>query len=887
MSSLVYRMRVYEPRSGFPPTDGDTVLTPTASFHSEPFAIATSQSISSASVTFRPYMGKPSGRKNKLDPVKKKLTIGNLKVMIGDQKITTGSYATGSNTDNLRRWVTAFVGNETGENPIKGFKVYIEESTDSGSTWNPYFIGRIDDFSLSGHNAYEMLIKGEEYDLKKAMMFEQEPSASVLQDGSYGNRFQLLPHGPDNDYGPFPVLRNPIGYLRNHVSPANRWIDPEYGLPQTYGLGAMWISKPLLEQVPQHGSTPASQIQSDGLTGPILRLFDGSEYARYYVTYLEIAEPGFFFNVGFPVKILSILLEEIPSGSFEYQPIDHFAADTAVSFQIISLDGATKNNPALIDDVHPAQYWKDICNGAFFPLNTSTGTPYFKIDIDETEFDLLIANESFRDFRAIYTEPIEAKKVIEEDICQVYDLGYRMEPTESDGRVFSKMVPFTMSLPETIAGIPTITTEDLVAGSNVSWEPGEPFLRYEAKFYRDHIRFFEQFTFGTGGGPEENLNEGLDNPSLLSETERKKITADVDAVHAGDKVFKQDMRGLRYMPGELDFVSSGGPTPLPIPRQPRIEAEVDSLQDEQVFRWSRGPSKVTITTHRTGSTNTLKIGEFRLLSIDFLPDPFQHQRGGTRVMQCVETREEGLDLVLSFVDSGINAQSSAPTVNQFVQISGSGGFALSAVSGAVEVSNRLKVIGGYAATDQSVATRPDATSSTWRTVYSQIQESGSTDVTFGGLPDGTRIWPRFRTRVPGSEALNLPSDWVYGDSVDLDAIPAPTNLVVSQITDISAHLEWTPGASTGSTEIRMKPAQSASLERTALLPVDASQIDLEGLTSESIDQPWTVGVRHIGANGGVSTEITASFTASNPPDEPPDDGGIVYPPPEDKFIKIR
>jgi len=97
-----------------------------------------------------------------------------------------------------------------------------------------------------------------------------------------------------------------------------------------------------------------------------------------------------------------------------------------------------------------------------------------------------------------------------------------------------------------------------------------------------------------------------------------------------------------------------------------------------------------------------------------LPDPYTHERGGTRLMQCVEVREEGLSLVLVFTDSGLNIQASAPTVGAFSQISG-----LAAISGAVEVSQRLKVIGGYAATDQSVTIRPDETSSLWRTAPSR------------------------------------------------------------------------------------------------------------------------------------------------------------------------
>jgi hypothetical protein len=64
-----------------------TVLTPIGgAAHTDQFIVTTLQGISGA----KPYLEQPSGRQGSLDPVTRKLSVGNLSVRVFDPRVTAG-----------------------------------------------------------------------------------------------------------------------------------------------------------------------------------------------------------------------------------------------------------------------------------------------------------------------------------------------------------------------------------------------------------------------------------------------------------------------------------------------------------------------------------------------------------------------------------------------------------------------------------------------------------------------------------------------------------------------------------------------------------------------------------------------------------------------------
>jgi len=843
----IYRMRIFQTGSASQP---DVVLTPAPSApHAFKFQVATTGSVGG----YYPYMDPPSGRKTSFNPVSKKTTIGTIKVRVGDPKITTGSLATGSMTANLQRFTTAFFGTEDGKLLIRGAKTYIEESVDGGATFQPWFLGNIDTVTDAGGVAYDITIKSLENNLKNINLFENEPSASVFVDrpraDAYGNRFQVMPYGPNIKYAfksPLPKAVGTVGTVESNAT--LRAIGIDHAVADNSVDGVAWGSKALTERVPLTilGENAELQLGST-INSPILRTTTGK---RFRVVGLVIA-PLITGNI---FKPLVFIVEALDSSEFEYAPITDLVYDSSISFEVLIPGPASDDAPMLIQNVNPISFLQDILDGAWGPLDSDTHEGLFRFETDEYRFnELRSKNNKYREFRAQYTEPREAKKVVENDICQVYDLGLRYRPVSSSDKILPRYEVFDMAMPSGTAGMQTITEQDLIAGSVPSWEPGELYLRFDHTLYKDDYNIPKNVLTSIDG------LEMAENPSLITESEFSLIDIVVENIGRGDKKLKVDAKGIRFSPGETILWTYTGQDNLAI----KYGQEV---QEAQRYRWSRGPATIGINTHRTGSTNTLDIGDWRLVDVAILPDPYQHQRGGTRLMQCIERRDDGPEIFFRLIDSGQNIQSTAPSVGSFAQIT-----PLQAISGSVAVTSRVLVEGAYAATPVSASSRPSENDSNWIRVYSQVHNSGSQNVTFNGLPENSKIWPRFRTKPAQDGDLQLPSDWAYpsNDFVTLSGFGAPTNVTVHDITSISARVNWTPGASTGYTDVLLQPASSASFEKVLQVPIATREVTISGLSSAGSENPYTVGVRHRALQGGTTTIASASFTATGSADECP------------------
>ena len=173
--NIGYRMTVYNGPLYY---TGSTVVTPAAGApHSESFEITTFASGSLPG--YAPYMRTPRGSRGSSDIRTGASTVGQYSVEILDARVGTA---------NDSRWVTAFIGDTNSNLTIIGKKTVIEESLDGGTTWNPFFVGRINNITLSSNLTYVFEL-GDPLELLKDKIFNTEPAVN------YSSFKSILPVG--------------------------------------------------------------------------------------------------------------------------------------------------------------------------------------------------------------------------------------------------------------------------------------------------------------------------------------------------------------------------------------------------------------------------------------------------------------------------------------------------------------------------------------------------------------------------------------------------------------------------------------------------------------------------------------------------------------------
>ena len=850
----------------FAPGSEINVFSPAASApHSDDFKIATAQGISG----FQPYMGFPSGRKSRFDPVKAKLDVGAITITCLDVRTTPGG-------TNAQRWVTAFVGDASGKARMIGLKAAIEESVDGGSTFLPYYVGRIQSFDLKGKLEFRLTILEDNTLQKIIKVFEGEATASLFDhdNGGYANRKQAMPYGPDIGYGNLNIMEKPRAKWRFANSDRNRALKIRRGSDFNFEPGRVWISKPIIDAV-ERGGDDAWKMQSEGRKGPVIaRVTQGNTVGRFYVTYIRLFRVGGIFGrFSQPLLLHSCLLEEIESDRFEHLSLNAFADDSGVEFQILFENEPTEKFPVLLDDVHPVQIWKDILLCKHSRLDNTTGESLFSgsIEIDVAAFDTLIEDKTFRFSRWRIDEAEDMDKWIGKNILKPFGLGFRMEATASGGKFFSKVVPFNMALPTSLAGIQTIGGGDIAVGTNPTWVPGQPFINFETTWYAEKVTGLDNLSEGS---ENTTIAQGPENPTLISEFPITFTTLDLDNVHGKGGDYKADAKGIRYLHGELyrddEYIRTitifGFTINIGWPRQIVMQRLIRRLHEAAAFRWSRGPATVSITARRVAATNDCQIGDYRLLSVDVLPDPFSHTRGTARLMQCVERSEVANTpkITFRFIDSGQNIQRATPTVGEFEQIS-----ATNTGSGSISVLQAGRVETFFAVTSQDQPTVPDVTSSLW--VQADVRDfsiSSSQPITVGEFPDNSRIWVKANIKARSEDDFDLPSDFGFQEApgfFDVSQIlAAPTDLSVFALTVSGASAAWTIGDTTASVEVRLKQDDESDFTTFRTLQPGSTNIAIIGLSTLTSANPHKIGIRHrINETGTVSAEVTASFDITN------------------------
>jgi hypothetical protein len=862
-----YRVTVYV--ASLVQTDS-TVLTPTSAAHSDDFKVTTLPSLAG----WKPYLMGVGGRHGEIDPLTKRWSMGQMTVRILDYTLT----------DNLTRWVTAFIGDATGANPLLNCKVYIEESLDGGTVWAAYFVGRIDDMVLASANEYELVVKDFSSDLN-IPCFVGRPRSTV----SYAILPQLLPVGLAADYGdvngsdPLPAtIEAPNTWMRGEAR--TLLLDPQRTFRPDNELSDGWVD--------YLTAPPQSPVAGDFYTStvrPGLRLrFTGGSIADK-----ECKVTGVRWRMlVYSRKIYEIGVEPLDATDQYYTSITTgtIANGTDITFRIYALDlppvettgpsvsgllaarptkapVVTSNAPLILSGVNPATLVADLLDGKFGDLNLD-GTAKRTFEYDSASIAALVspsgARRALPSANFVVTEQQNILDVIERWVCVPYGLAYRLEPYANGGNPISRFVLCDMRLATaTDYGVlPEITDDDLTTDP-IEW---------------NHKKT-DAATVVRVTGYVDDVLDGLEMLEANHDNERAPpivssypvvflgdITADVGRPALGVKYLDIDAPGLRR---PVKSYTTEDATTV----EEWLAARAQTVRWHYLPMVGWGVMEVGITCRRTTNVQSLWPGEWVSVEVDMLPDPATKVRGGARLMCITGRQEDGVQIKFSLIDAGPVTSAGVPTV---------GALATGSVNGKhyIEVpitrnANSDPVVIEYAITGQGASryVEPDSDSTLWH--QSQTATANGT-YTVGPFPSNATVF--FRARSEPASRLRLPSEWAFpsgNNYYDTSAYTAPSSLGISPSTALSGTntytLSWTNGDATLPVALRIENTRLMTtfdgLPSTfhMVLPPGSTQLVINPWITTPAPAATTLGrvhVAHIDPFGG-NISATLNFSVAD------------------------
>ena len=833
--NAIYRCTVYQPR----PSEGSILAPAAGAAHSDDFKVATATGVSG----FQPYMDTPRGRRGTINPITKKTDTGQLAIRILDARVTAGG-------SNLTRWVTAFHGDAEGRNRWGGLKVFVEESTDGGSSWDSYYTGRIESVGLQERLYFQLVIRDNADDLDMEI-FTGIPHGSAtgpvptclipngLVDG-YGD-FQTIPYLTGTYHiatgagrGVFSLTANDSLRLHTFVTKAWPGIHREGGrlhmpgsLPEYGGVKGVWVWC----RIDSGGG------ERNGESGYLLWTGEKLSGGIYEAVY---AYHGHY-------KVFRMMTIELPSAHSEY--FNDPPEGSTCSLYVTNQAGPTRELPLLITDVHHVQLWKDILDGHYSRLDPTAGTPLRTVAANSAAFTALIADSTIPTGRFVIEKASKANRWIENHICKPCNLGYYLN---ADGEV----VPVDLRMPTSVGGIPALVNADLDATDPGDWgtDRATAISGIKAKYYIDNR--LEQ-------------DEIKDSPDLIPDIPPYRIESRDDFIHLVD--FGGPALGERELVIDaIGFRASVNERHRGRNRRDWIKAALLGVCEQLRGPYGRGAAVATFAFRRTTNVLNCWPGTWRIATLDPMPDPDDHDRGGSRLVLCLGREEAGPIIRLTLLDAAVNVVSDDPTLGTLAQGTITEHEATMALTlNGDDHAVRLEV----AITDTSVGTRPVVGSELWN-FDTRVTADGT--ATLRNLPSNSRIWLRGRSEPAEGDEMKLPSDWVFPTTpgagyITTDAIAAPTSAAVGSLTATTGVLTWTNGNANYPIEILLKtgtaPASWVRADRIGMAGPGVASYTLIGLDGPS--EQHTAGVRHIDSYGGVSAVDNDTFsTLTTTPDCP-------------------
>lgn len=652
MASLAYRLTVFAP----PSVDATetTVLTPpttaadgTARAHSDPCRVATVPLAG-----YQPYLGVPTIRHGKINPMTGGVDIGYASVPVYDLKV---------GSDNAARWWSAFLGDAQGRSAALGCRAVLEESTDGGATWVSLFVGRLQSRSLSAVLTYGLELR-ESSERLKARAFVGRPASSV----TYAAHGRVWPPGPDQRYGTIP----PVHRLMATVTGSGPWtltnvqFVPDRNIITTALVDA--AGQPVAFSTPANTTSIFTIDTAQTVPAKAWRLRARSDSGREYgVARVDCARiQGLW-------RVTGMVLNTLPVGTLGYTASAPDAGGWALYAQ--PWTAPTESVPLVLSDVHPVVLWRDLLLGRFGVLNDDGTVPAARaVAINTAAFTAAEAWPLYP-ARAVITESAEIGPWIEEHILKPYRLSYHVNGA-------GEIVPVRLSRLTSVAGLPTIADADVLTPP--SWEESADgaLERIDAAVVQD------AFDGGTTSGSL------LDTSGARLRSETVPLVSDLDA-RATDvtaEVLTVAPQTWRITDGEdIDGV---------------MGAARQALNDLRALTGT-GLRTATLSTNRNV---TVRPGQWALLAPTQQPNAQSNRRGGTLLALCVGRTDEPMSRQVTFVDAGASTAAAAPTLATITE----GTDALSVTVTRNAASDDVEL--WYAVTPTSVGTAPGEDDARWR-----------------------------------------------------------------------------------------------------------------------------------------------------------------------------
>lgn len=845
----VLRLTVFAP----PSVDATelTPLTPAAGApHAEAFRVATAEGITG----FRPYLQFPDGRRGAFDVLTKRLTAGELTYRLLDRR--TGD-------SNLARWLTAFAGDSDARPILLNCRVLAELSLDGGATWDDFHTGRLEDVGFDDPLMGTLTVR-DETDRLEEQQFVGPPHASI----AYARAGAVLPvQLPVGLRGTRTVFKGTVDHLAKprafSVFVANDF-TAERGNVASTGLTALATREGEVGYDEESGSA-INNAHFFTFGTPVNRATVGTDYflgrsrLRAIVTWSggsgEYAVSSVFTKRqedDHYWKAWRLQLWEYESGERGYatRPPD----STVCSLVLVNDGPATKHCPLILTEADPLQLWQDVLDGKFAQL-AADGSVRRTMPYDAAAFTALAAARTFLPIDAVLTEPMAATDFIERFLLKPYHLGYRLDAAGA-------VVPFDCRRETTLASVPVLGLADLARPSDgFSWRQRRSdavsAIRLEA--YRD-IATPIATQVRTGRRPVLEAAAGAlaSYPITIFDADLSPRALDVTG---GELVI--DAPGWRVRDRLTDDVAEQD-------RAGAIEAAALGLGAQ--LRILVGPGSSTLVrAFRRTTAGDIYPGMWRRLQVPEAPNSATYERGGERLGFCVDRIEQGLSVVLTFLEGGAVTTADVPTLTDL---------AITQQIPRVEVTLNAAgdpVLFEYAITVTSVGSPPTAG---WRQAGTSVAAG---TYSFPKVAPGYRLWVRGRSEpAPSGSTFRLPSAFAAPTPafVDTGTVTAPSGVTLSVVEKNAATVSWTNGDATRYTEVLIAlGSYSGSLFDvgglvTGLVPPGGTSFRLLGLDGPSVAH--CVGVRHFGPDdGGRSAIAYANFTTGTTNTARPRPAGIA------------
>lgn len=820
--NLAYRMTVY---AGLYSSTDTTILTPAAgASHSDSFRIATKTGISG----FLPYMEIPRGKRGSLSVPTQKLDVGTYTVDILDKRVSTS---------NANRWVSAFFGNVSGKMEIVGKKAFIEESTDGGSTWLPFFVGQIVDVSLGNALKVSITIK-DNVNYLKEKLFTEYPrvdygiyktlvpatlSKTVTNEQGNGVFFRSTGINFDS-LGKFPGIVDRAELI---VSKAglndlrNIWpLELTNGRTQAYfGLGGRTTDMRALIRI---GGT---------------EYIFGVEFVTFPVNSNSTATPPKIIAV----TIFPIIADDGGVGTFNDLPSGTISDGEFWLFTYNDKENGVflvNNWDTILKDTLEGKFYQPMkVNGTFIPTSI---LQYRSVAYDSGSIAAIMSSSNIPRPAFYVDKSVSAVEWMEKNLLMPYSVGYTMEPAVISSVPQCVLRFFNTTAPVSASNLLTLGETDVVT-STPSWNAARPVNRIEVTHYTE----VETRT-------TQDISEG--SQQLIHGTrtiENKTTILNELSVDDGSETFEVDMNGLRAFSNIITPLSQSTWNQTDVDYRQR---RVYDLARNILNRFKAGSPNIVVTTLRNANTNSMRVGDFINVELSVLPNQATHARGGTRIMQILSKYASGMNYEMELLDSGINQRMAAPTIGSLSSP------AIGTVSASVTTTENAVVNVQYAAVDLS-GSQPPENSNAWVMASLSTINNITKTIAFDNVPEGRTIYVRARTESPYNEDLKLPSRWVSGGSINLTNITTPSSVSVSNITARSAVITWTNTNTRFPIDVYMASPAGVLTQRVATLPAGSTVYLASGLhlnTSTS----HRVGIRYTDPYLGFGSFATADFTAT-------------------------